>query len=259
MPELPEAEANRRRIEADALNRTIEGFWLGDTEHVDIPGDNERARLVGRQITETRRHGKIIFAGSKSGPWLAVHLGMTGSLRPYDGEERPEYTRIAVEFEGDRRLGFRDPRKFGWMKVIDDPETYLAEDRVGPDARQIGRDAFREVIGGSGGALKSALMNQGKLAGLGNLWSDEMLFQTGVAPTAKGSDLDEETLDALFDAMGEVLGTLIEVNADYSKLPSDWLKPGRKEGADCPRCGGTIAKRKVGGRTAFYCDSHQGA
>ena len=76
MPELPEAEANRRRIEDQCLNRTIDDAVLGDNvSYIELPGDNERGRLVGRQFTQTHRHGKLIFAGSQSGPWICVHLG----------------------------------------------------------------------------------------------------------------------------------------------------------------------------------------
>ncbi len=147
MPELPEAEANRRRIEAGRLRRTIEAVCLGpDTRHVDLPDEGARARLVGHQFAEARRHGKVIFAGSNSGPWIAVHLGMTGALRPIEaGDGLPDHARIVVAFEGSRR------------------------------------------VGGGRGAVKSALMSQKKLAGIGNLWSDEMLFQTGTPPGCGGA------------------------------------------------------------------------
>ncbi|SPJ23474.1 Fpg/Nei family DNA glycosylase [Palleronia abyssalis] len=259
MPELPEAEANRRRVEAMCLNRTIVSVEAGDdVQYITLPGGNARQRLVGHQFTETRRHGKLIFAGSKTGPWIAVHLGMSGSLRPYDdGGKTPDYRKLIIAFEGDRRLAFRCPRKLGWVHVIDDPETFIRDEGYGPDALEISREAFRDVIGGTRGAVKSALMDQKKLAGIGNLWSDEILFQTGTSPTAKAADLDGDRLDALHDKMPRVLEAVAATDMDYSKLPGDWLIPNRTEGADCPVCDGTIVKRKVGGRTSYFCDTHQ--
>ncbi|CAM4081801.1 Fpg/Nei family DNA glycosylase [Palleronia rufa] len=260
MPELPEAESNRVRVESHCLNRTISAITLGETSHVDLPGPAARDRLIGRQFTRTGRHGKLIFAGSDSGPWIAVHLGMTGALIPFDAPaDPPDHTRIVIAFEGDRRLAFRVPRKLGWMAVIDDPAGYVVQAGLGPDALAIDRDAFADTIGGTRGAIKPALMNQKKLAGIGNLWSDEALFQTGIDPDACADGLSGAALGALHDTVRSVLRTVCDAGADYGRLPGDWLIPRyRKEDASCPRCGGPIGRRKVGGRTAYFCTSHQG-
>ncbi|NCP17767.1 MAG: DNA-formamidopyrimidine glycosylase [Erythrobacter sp.] len=259
MPELPEAEANRLRIERDCLNRTIEAVELGeDTEYIELPGDNERTRLVGHQFTETHRHGKLIFAGSKTGPWIGVHLGMTGSLRPFNEDDGPpDYAKFIVRFEGDRRLAFRCPRKLGWVRVIDDPASEIARIEYGPDALDIAAEDFADAIGGSRGAVKSMLMDQRKLAGIGNLWSDEILYRVGIDPERKGTDLADDTLSDMHTAMRDILCTVMDTEADYGKLPGDWLIHTRTEGADCPRCEGTIAKTKVGGRSAYHCTRHQ--
>lgn len=261
MPELPECEANRRRVEAETLHRTIEAVSLGDdVAHVELPDGAARDRLVGRQFTETHRHGKLIFAGSKSGPWIAVHLGMTGSLRPYDGAgAAPDYARITIAFEGDRRLAFRCPRKFGWVRVVDGPDGVIDEAGMGPDALQIDADAFAERLGGSRAALKSALMDQKKLAGIGNLWSDETLYRAGLHPETRAGDLSRDRVDALRQTMREVLQGVLDVDARYGDLPRDWLIHRREADADCPLCGGRIATAKVGGRTAYFCPQHQGA
>lgn len=260
MPELPEAEANRRRIEDCCLHRTIEEAVLGDdTSYIELPGDNELGRLAGRQFTETQRHGKLIFAGSKSGPWICVHLGMTGKLLPYDApDDPPEYTKFLVRFEGDRRLAFRCPRKLGWVRVIDSPKEEIARIGFGPDALEISEKDFIEIIGTTNGTIKGALMAQKKLAGIGNLWSDEILFQTGISPEKTASDLTPSQLKQMYVIMRAVLTGVCETNADYSQLPRDWLIANRKQGADCPRCDGKIVKDKVAGRSAYHCDSHQG-
>ncbi|WP_343346055.1 DNA-formamidopyrimidine glycosylase family protein [Sphingomicrobium sp. XHP0239] len=260
MPELPEAESNRRRIADHCLHRTIEAVELGDdTTYIELPGDNERGRLVGHQFTETRRHGKLIFAGSKTGPWIGVHLGMTGKLLPFDEgeEETPDYTKLLIRFEGDRRLAFRCPRKLGWVRVIDDPAAHIEEIGFGPDALEIGEDAFRDVIGSTNGTIKGALLAQRKLAGVGNLWSDETLFQTGIHPSTKASSLSEKQLGDLYATMRSALTGVCETDATYSRLPDDWLIRHCKKDVDCRRCDGTIVKEKVGGRSAYFCDTHQ--
>ena len=258
MPELPEAEAARRRIEAGALNRTITGIELGEVTHVDLPDKAGRDALVGHRFTRTHRHGKYIFAGSKSGPWLHIHLGMSGSVRVLEEDaDLPDYVRFSVRFEGGSALHFRDPRKFGTLAVIDDPEAFVADKGLGPDALQIGDNAFAEAIGGTKGAVKSALMAQRKLAGVGNLWSDEALFRTGIDPETRGTDLGPEALRKLHRATHDILQAVVDTDATYSELPKDWLIHRREAGRACPRCDGEIAKKKVGGRTAYHCPSHQ--
>ncbi|WP_375290031.1 DNA-formamidopyrimidine glycosylase family protein [Qipengyuania sp.] len=259
MPELPENEAQRRLVDRECLHRTIEAVELGDdVTYIALPGDNERARLVGRQFTETRRHGKNIFLGSKTGPWMAVHLGMTGRLIPFDApEDPPTKTKLLVRFEGDRRLAFRCPRKLGKVRIIDDPDTFIAEQKLGPDALTITKRQFADAVGSSRSAIKAALLDQGKLAGVGNLWSDEVLFQTGLAPTDTAANLDEACLETLLKRLKAILEAVIDTDATYSKLRDDWLIRHRKKGATCRRCGGKIDSAKVGGRTAYFCTSHQ--
>ncbi len=261
MPELPENEAQRLTLERECLSRTIEQAALGDNiTSIELPGDNELGRLKGRQFTETRRHGKNIFAGSKNGPWITVHLGMTGWLIPFDApDDPPDHTKFLITFEGDRRLAFRCPRKLGHVKVIDDPDAYIAEQKLGPDALDITQTGFCEMIGGTRSAIKSALMAQDKLAGIGNLWSDEILFQIGIGPERRASELGDGKLEEAFETMRRLLQKGVAVEADYAQLPDDWLIRKRDEGGDCPRngCGGTIRRTKVGGRSAYHCDRHQ--
>ena len=259
MPELPEAETNRQRIEDKCLNRTIEAVELGDNvTYIELPGDNERARLVGRQFTETHRHGKLIFAGSKTGPWICVHLGMTGKLLPFDApDEPPDHTKLLIAFEGDRRLAFRCPRKLGWVRVVDSPEEEIERIGFGPDALEISRNAFVAAMGKTNGTIKGALLSQRKLAGIGNLWSDEILFQTGWHPESVAKDIDNAALGEMFDTMRDVLIGVCKTGAVYKQLPKDWLIGSRKASKPCPRCDGTIAKAKVGGRSAYFCDTHQ--
>ncbi|WP_305095871.1 Fpg/Nei family DNA glycosylase [Croceibacterium aestuarii] len=259
MPELPEAEANRLRIERSCLHRTIEAADLGDdTSYIELPGDNERKRLAGHQFTATQRHGKLVFAGSASGPWIAVHLGMSGKLLPFDaGEEPPDHTKFVIRFEGKRRLAFRCPRKLGWLRVVDNPQAELDRLGFGPDALAMNCDGFCAVVGSTNGTVKGALLDQHKLAGVGNLWSDEILYRIGIAPQHKASALGRAQLEQMFDAMRTLLSAAVSAEADYSKLPDDYLVRHREKGTSCPLCGGKIRTAKVSGRTAYFCADHQ--
>ncbi|MEM7490479.1 MAG: DNA-formamidopyrimidine glycosylase family protein, partial [Pseudomonadota bacterium] len=225
----------------------------------DLPGAKDRARLEGRQFTEARRHGKYLFAGSAAGPWLALHMGMAGSVRVYDASEHsPDYARLIVEFEGDRRLAFRDPRKFGWAKVVETPDDEIAAHDLGPDALDIDQDIFADRLTGRG-ALKSALLDQSKLAGIGNLWADETLYQTGLHPETKVTALTDDHIADLHKAATRILRGVCDVDAHYAKLPEAWLIHRREAGRACSRCSGEIAKTKVGGRTSYFCPAHQEA
>ncbi len=258
MPELPEAEAARKRIADGVLHRTIEGFTLGEVSHVDLPSEAERERFVGTQFTRTHRHGKYIFVGSKDGPWLHIHLGMAGSLRVTDADaELPDYVRLSIRFEGGTRLHFHDPRKFGTVQLVEDIHAFIAEKGLGPDALMMGDNAFAETIGKTNGAVKSSLLSQKKLAGIGNLWSDEALYRTGIDPAATARDLPASKVSALHGAVHDILQAVVDTDANYAELPEDWLIHHRKDGAACTRCTGTITKKTVGGRTSFHCPDHQ--
>ncbi|SHI93535.1 formamidopyrimidine-DNA glycosylase [Palleronia salina] len=259
MPELPEVEAARRRIERGALNRTIEAVTYGDDiTHMDLPDRAALDRFTGTQFSTATRHGKFIFAGTQGGPWMMIHLGMAGSIRVMDADEvDADYIRLTVAFEGGTRLTFRDPRKFGEIVVVEDVEDYVAERGLGPDALTIGDNAFADVIGGTRGAVKSALLAQSKLAGVGNLWADESLYRAGILPDARACDLEAGRIGKLHGVVGDTLKAVVDTDAVYSKLPADWLIHRRDEGADCGICDGAIAKTKVGGRTSYFCPDHQ--
>lgn len=258
MPELPEAEAARKRIAQGALNRTIEAVTLGEVSHVEVPSKAQRDALVGTQFTRTHRHGKYIFVGSVSGPWMHIHLGMAGAIRMTEaGDDMPKHVRLSVVFEGGSKLHFRDPRKFGLVRMVDDVDAFVAEKRLGPDALSIGDNAFAQNVGSTRGAVKSALLSQQKLAGVGNLWADEALYRAGIDPETVARDLASNRVTKLHGHLRDILSDVVKTDATYSKLPGDWLIHHRTDGDACTRCDGTITKKTVGGRTSYHCPDHQ--
>ncbi len=215
--------------------------------------------LIGCQFSSALRHGKRIFLriqGNQDGLWLALHLGLTGSLVYLNqGESKPSHTRLLIAFEDGGRLAFDDPRIFGEASLAKSPQDFLKERKIGPDALQIDRDGFLSIMNGRKGMIKPALLNQSHIAGLGNLYADEALFQAGIHPKARC--LDEVQLDRLFFWVQEVLKTSLAVNADLEMLPSSYLLRHRRQRGICPKDGTLLQREKIGGRTSYYCPMHQ--
>lgn len=254
MPELPEVEAARSRLARSATGREIEGVEVPDADALkNVTVSDFRSALSGRALRHFRRHGKVLFAHAGDGPRLVVRFGMTGDLPALSpGEEEPEHVRVRIAFADGGRLVFDNPRTFGWMELADDPETHVAANDLGPDALALSRDAFAGILGGTRGITRPALTDQSKLAGIGNLYADEILFRARLRPDAKGTDLSDAQLRDLHAAMREVLETATDRLSDGRDLPDDRLASRRGGDETCPRCGGDLRRESISGRTARF-------
>lgn len=260
MPELPDVETYRRYLEATGLHKTIEGVEVIERvilDHVS-PGDFGSA-LVGNSIQSSQRHGKYLFGALDSGRWLVFHFGMTGYLKYYkDLPDEPEYTKVRFDFENGYHLSYISIRKLGFVGLIPDREAWIREKDLGPDAMEITKEEFLFRMESKRGYLKSALMDQSTLAGVGNIYSDEILFQAGLHPATKVSSLSRESLEEIFAIMKEVLDTAVEANADPGSLPSHYLIPRRQKGGTCPKGDSPLERVTISGRSAYFCPEHQG-
>ena len=185
---------------------------------------------------------------------------MTGRLAySKDGATELKRPRLRVEFARGGVLEGEWQRRLGRIGLIDDPDDFIADKEFGPDALTlgVGLRAFRHLLADRRGPVKSALMDQSLLAGIGNVYSDEMLFQVCLHPRRVASGLDRDNTARLHRAMGRVLRTAIRHHADPARMPKGWLLPHRKPGAACPRCGGTVSRQSVGGRSAYLCPKCQ--
>lgn len=257
MPELPEVEVFRRSFAARGLGvpvATVE-VWTRRTLQ-DITPEDLSGALEGHSFVSAGRHGKYLFAGLDTGNALVLHFGMAGSLVYLGGGPAPPHTRVLIAFRNEKCLAYDDPRLFGRVTLAGSIEEFVRARKLGPDALDIPFERFAEVIPGRDTSVKSALMNQQLMAGLGNIYSDEVLFQAGIHPLRMTAGLSRDELDRLYRAMRDVLAAAIASGADPSRMPEGFLIPHRRNGDACPS-GGVVQKLTISGRSAYFCPDCQ--
>jgi formamidopyrimidine-DNA glycosylase len=262
MPELPDVEVFRRYLEETSLNQEIADVTVAAPEMLQgTDAGKLAAGLKGAVFTTTRRHGKYMFAGTDGKGWLVLHFGMTGYLMYFrDPGQDTSHDRMRVDFANGWHLAYDCQRKLGEIGYVKDPADLAAAKKLGPDPMwpNFDRSAFDRAVSKRRGSVKTLLMNQEVMAGIGNIYSDEILFQAGIHPRTPAGDLGPQQWDRLFEALKEVLGSAIESGADPERMPAHFMLPHRREGGRCPACGGEIHKVKFSGRTAYACAVCQG-
>jgi formamidopyrimidine-DNA glycosylase len=260
MPELPDVAQFKMYFDATSLHQRIRQVIVQEADLLEaVSARRLRSELKGSEFAETHRHGKYLFARFRRSGWLVLHFGMTGSLDFAKDGELPDHTRATFRFRGGYRLAYVNQRKLGMIALADDPDSFAAQRDLGPDALddRLTFDRFAERLEGRRGRVKPAIMNQSIIAGVGNIYSDEILFQAGVSPLRPVDRLDRKTLRSIYRTMRRVLRVAIRHNACAASLPRSYLLPHRDGDARCPRCGGKLETVKVSGRTAHFCPNCQ--
>ena len=255
MPELPDVETFKRYLDATSLHQRITCIDVRSAYVLKGVSARELARrLKGRSFESSRRHGKHLFVRVDGQAWLRLHFGMTGSLQYFKHDKQaPKHTRVLFVFAKAYRLAFEDQRKFGEVGLLKDVDEYLKKRGLGPDALDISLSRFRERLRTHRGAVKSILLNQKLIAGIGNIYADEILFRARIHPATEVSALKEKKVAELFRATRYILKKAIEAKADVDLMPKSWLLPHRGKGGRCPRCGRALKSATIGGRTAWFC------
>jgi formamidopyrimidine-DNA glycosylase len=260
MPELPEVETFRRYFAKHALHQRIARVDVRDERILgEIRKETFARRLRGREFTETRRHGKHLFAHAGT-VWLHLHFGMTGDLAYYrDEKDAPRFAKVVFAFDNGAHFAFEDMRLFGFAGLVDSPESFIAEAKLGPDPldRKFTRKRFDELLARRKGAVKSLLMTQEIVAGMGNLWVDETLYQTGIHPRRAVHKLRDSERGAIYTAIRRILREVITRHERGAEVPARYLYNHREVGERCPMCGGTVRRTVVFGRTTYFCPKHQ--
>lgn len=270
MPELPDVEAARRLIADEALSRPIAGI-----DHVDPyvcrphSASELRDALTGRRLTAARRQGKSMWCETSGvgrsrapGPDLGIHLGMTGRIvvispsghadeggriRRLEGQpNEAKWNRFTLEFADGGSLTLFDTRRFGRIRLNPDMG------KLGPDAQEVTLAEFRDLMARGTIAVKARLLDQSKIAGIGNLLADEALWEARLPPIAPVNALERKDVDRLYRALQSDLKSSVA----HGQVTGAVLQA-RHAGAMCPRGDAQMEHGTVGGRSTWWCSREQ--
>lgn len=253
MPELPEVNTCKRYFDESALHQKIVRTTVFDDKIIRNTSGTEFEQLMrGRTFIDSYRRGKYLFARLDNGHDVLLHFGMTGDLNYYEDEvDRTKHERFVFQFDNGFKLGFDCPRKFARILYLEDREAYIKEIKLGPDVLELSEEVFLAVTKNKKGSIKGFLLNQKYLAGMGNLYADEVCYQTRVHPASVVSAIPEKKLKEMYDKMQEVIRYAVDHNAYYKDYPEDWLWQWRDTDATAPD-GSPVEVEKIGGRTSYF-------
>lgn len=261
MPELPHVQVFKEYADATSLHKRIEDVRVQDDRPLEgVSIARLKKTLRGRSFGSSRRHGKWLFLATDDGPVLGLHFGMTGRLVHTMDAKAPAGTVFSLRFADGSTLAMVMPRMLGKVVLTEDPDAFLEARDVGPDALDMEEERFVRRVRTRSGMVKTALMDQGVLAGLGNEMVDEALFMTGLHPRTKVEGLSDTDIVAIRRAAQEATEMIVKARARRERLPERMLLRHRGEkNAKCPRCHVPFDRTKVGGRTTYVCPRHQPA
>ncbi len=260
MPELAEVEAYRR-LAANALGRRVAEVVAHDAWYLrgGLTAAVLAEALVGRRLVDARRLGKLLLLDTdKGGPVLGLRFGMSGrlvvdgiagvdELLYTSGQDLERWDRFGVRFADGGDLRIRDPRRLGGVE-LDPPE-----DRMGPDALTVTVNHLTQALAASQAPLKARLLDQARLAGVGNLAADEILYQAGLDPGRPAKSLLPVEVGRLH---AHLVSSLTRFITDGGSHTGE-LQSQRRPGGMCPKDGTPLVRRTVGGRTTWSCPKHQ--
>ncbi len=273
VPELPEVESVRRFLEPVVTGRVAVKVEVGNARTVrrNVQPSDVVDRLTGATISRLRRHGKFLLADLSNDLTWITHLGMSGRiLVAAPREPRPVHTHFVATTDRGDEVRFIDPRTFGFVAVVT-AEELSGFTALGPDAlTTLPRTSHLvRMMAGRRAPIKALLLDQRLVAGLGNIYADEVLFRAGVRPSRPGGQISAAEMGRLRTAIRPVLAAGIAAGGtslgDLAYLLPDGragdylhrLRVYGREGEGCRQCGAIIARTKVGGRSSFFCPGCQ--
>jgi formamidopyrimidine-DNA glycosylase len=288
MPELPEVETTVRYLKKKVKGRTFFDVWSDWKKTVKKPKsfNDFKKELKGKKILGVRRRAKNVLFDLSEGKTLLVHQKMTGHLlvgkwKKEDGAWQPpagplsdknnSYIHLMFTFKDGSMMALSDLRKFAKVELWDSDKLKESEGmkELGPEPleKDFTFAKFKKALGGQTRKIKQVLMDPSVIAGIGNIYSDEVLWEARVHPLRKVSELSEGELGRIYKAIRKILPLAVKLQgesfSDY-RTPSgekggydDERKVYQREGAKCSRCGGEIKRIKVGGRSAHFCSRCQ--
>ena len=270
MPELPEVETIRRDLEAKIGGKRFTSVRIPPDTGKPVPvlkGIDEadfREGVVGARVEGVSRRGKFIVIHLDTGAHLVVHLRMTGALLHRHPDAEPDkYVRAILSLDDGMELRFSDLRKFGGLWLLESAEDISRG--LGPEPLEEGftEDVLAEALKGRKAPVKSIILDQRRIAGIGNIYADEALFASGIEPRRLGLDLSPDEIGRLHRSIRSVLLAGVESRgasfSDYRDADGNsgrmqmHVQVFRRTGKPCYRCGTPIGRTKVGGRSTHFC------
>lgn len=259
MPELPDVEVRRLYVERTSLGRPIERVAVLDRRVLSgVTPASLGKGLKSATLLEAKRRGKYVLMPTDKESTLLLHFGMSGELLlTGKGEEKPRWGRVEFYFKDDTCLHYINMRLIG--KVALYPTTIESEI---PDIAKLGPEPleqsftfkkFRDIVSGRETTIHQVLMDQELLAGIGNIYSDEITFQAGVRPDRKVKDLTDDELRRIYRQVKRVLRRAIALGAKLDDHADEFLIPNRVRNGECPRGHGKLVKKSIGGRSSYFC------
>ncbi len=265
MPELPEVETITRDLQPRVVGREIVSVELYWPKALEKPSPEDFVKgIAGRRIESLSRRGKYLIFRLSGEKYLIVHLRMTGRLMHRSGEEAEDpHTRAIFELDDGSQLRYTDPRKFGKLWLVDDPNEVVGKLGPEPFSADFTCDYLAGILAKRSGPVKPLLLDQTLIAGIGNIYADEALFLAGIHPKRSARSLSRPEVVRLHNAIRSVLklgianrGTTL---SDYRDAfgekgrHQEFLKVFRHAGKPCPVCGTMIQRIVLGGRGTFFC------
>ena len=264
MPELPEIATFARDMQKELAGRTITGIEVLQPKCLNLPEGDFASALQRARIVGVTSHGKWIKVALDDG-WLLLNLGMGGEVLLTDRDHLPEKHRLILDLEDGASLAIN----FWWFGNVHYVKT-LAEHKqvasLGPDFMSLTLDDFRELLRGRRGGIKSYLLNQKRIAGIGNVYGQDPLFKAGIHPLRPITTLSGDEIEALWQATRETLQKSIDLGGSHweqnlygeqGKWDSGYLLVAYREGEPCPNCGTAVQKIKTGSTSTHICPKCQ--
>jgi formamidopyrimidine-DNA glycosylase len=272
MPEGPEVETIRLDIEPLLLDQAIQSAWVSRVLYPTAQKRSQFKRLTGKTISALGRHGKLLWINTTQEQSLLVRLGMSGRLRVQQKESAVEkHTHVRIQLKSNYELRYIDPRRFGSVTLIETEAEKISEiKKMGPDPLSWNLKQKKEIIKRiqkSERSIKTILLDQSILAGVGNIYASEALFVAKIAPDKKGSELPATKLLSLLDATQNVMELALQNRGtSFMSYVDGWGKKGdnfsrlwvfARTDQSCKICRTSIQQKIQAGRSTFYCPKCQ--
>jgi formamidopyrimidine-DNA glycosylase len=267
MPELPEVETIKNGLVPHVTGRRIAGVRIHDSRPVKGMAPTDfAARLIGQQVTGLERRGKYLAFSLSGGEFLVIHLRMTGALLWNPSGDDP-FTRAEFIFNNSGRLVYTDVRRFGTFNIVRDISEITGKLGIEPFSRLFKPELLSKTLKTHTAPVKSVILNQGLIAGIGNMYADEALFASWIHPQRPANSLNSGEILRLQGAIRSVLRKGIKnkgasirnyrcPDGVQGKAHLEFCVAHR-EGDPCPRCGRPISRIVVGQRGTYYCSACQ--